>query len=341
LDRRDGVGGRRHEELAVKLRLTAAALGCATRKDLCGLFRAVNPATGFDLERSYKWTQGRALPRSVRIYEDWAQVIATSRSPDWLMHCTVGEFLQELEAIRGVSAKELLRRARIGDDESREAGSSLGPDSYLAGSYACYSFAWSSYFRGKLIRGQLEVQPGRGGQAAPTAAYSETLPVGRCTLRGSARICGRSLFLDLRDAASGLPLFFTLYLPAPPASVLAGLMAGATMVGPDPEPSVTRIAMVRVSTACALLDDTNRYMEATEEAVMRDLADLGLPASAETGSVMLSYLSAGRRPGIDQVLREEVTPLVAALDRLYIAGRSARLVASPHLSLVGRQREPG
>ena len=50
--------------LAAKLRITAALLGCATRKELCARFRSVNPATEFDLERSYKWLQGRALPRS-------------------------------------------------------------------------------------------------------------------------------------------------------------------------------------------------------------------------------------------------------------------------------------
>ena len=48
----EGAGGQRHEELAAKLRLTAAALGCTTHKDLCGRFSALNPATEFDLERS-------------------------------------------------------------------------------------------------------------------------------------------------------------------------------------------------------------------------------------------------------------------------------------------------
>lgn len=47
-----------------KLRITAALLGCASQKDLCARFRAVNPATAFKLERSYKWMHGRALPRA-------------------------------------------------------------------------------------------------------------------------------------------------------------------------------------------------------------------------------------------------------------------------------------
>ncbi len=49
-------------ELALKLRLTSAALGCHGRKELCARFRAANPHTHFDLERSHKWMQGRATP---------------------------------------------------------------------------------------------------------------------------------------------------------------------------------------------------------------------------------------------------------------------------------------
>ena len=49
------------QEFAIKLRLTAALLGCGTHKDLCARFRAVNPSTGFDLTRSEKWLQGRAI----------------------------------------------------------------------------------------------------------------------------------------------------------------------------------------------------------------------------------------------------------------------------------------
>ena len=231
-------------------------------------------------------------------------MIGSSRTPDWLMHCGVGEFLRELATVRGVGAEELLRRARMADaGKGRDAASGLGPGSYVAGAYACYSFAWSSYSRGKLIRGGLVVEPGRGAAAAPAAAYSETLAVGRCEMRGPVQLRGRSLFLDLRDAASGLPLFLALYLPAPPASVLTGLVTGATLVGPDPEPSVSRIAAVRVPAKPALLEDTNRYLDADGDAVARDLGDLGLSPDAagrrrrDRPGVPGRRAAAGVRPG--------------------------------------------
>jgi len=57
-------------DFGLKLRITAAVLGCASQKDLCARFHEVNPATIFELDRSYKWMQGRALRRSVWLYED-------------------------------------------------------------------------------------------------------------------------------------------------------------------------------------------------------------------------------------------------------------------------------
>jgi hypothetical protein len=60
--------------IAEKLRLTAAALDCAGQKELCAAFRRVNPNTTFALDRSYKWMQGRSLPRSARLYEGHRQV---------------------------------------------------------------------------------------------------------------------------------------------------------------------------------------------------------------------------------------------------------------------------
>ena len=60
----------RGHELPTKLLVTQELLGCASRKELCARFRDVNPRTEFDLERSHKWMQGRAKPRSGRVYED-------------------------------------------------------------------------------------------------------------------------------------------------------------------------------------------------------------------------------------------------------------------------------
>ena len=92
---------------AQKLGVTAVLLGCSTRKELCARFRAVNPATEFDLERSFKWLQGKSLPRSMAIYEDWARLLGTARSGAWLAGCSTEAFLDEACTLFQANAAEV------------------------------------------------------------------------------------------------------------------------------------------------------------------------------------------------------------------------------------------
>ena len=92
-----------HAEFAAKLRLTAAVLGNATHKGLCARFRAVNPNTPCDIDRLHKWIQGRALPRSPQLYEDWAKVLGTHRPGTWLATCSMNEFRDEIALLFGAS----------------------------------------------------------------------------------------------------------------------------------------------------------------------------------------------------------------------------------------------
>ena len=101
-------------DFGAKLRITAAVLGCASQKDLCARFREVNPGTTFELDRSYKWMQGRALPRSARLYEDWAALLGTGRPVAWLQSCTVDEFLELVCDRHEVSREALVARAGLG-----------------------------------------------------------------------------------------------------------------------------------------------------------------------------------------------------------------------------------
>jgi TolB-like protein len=100
-------------EFAAKLRITAAALGCTTQKELCAQFLRVNPGTTFDLIRSYKWMQGRALPRSAKLYDDWALLLGTERSPAYLQSCTLDDFLDLACQRFGLSREALVARAGL------------------------------------------------------------------------------------------------------------------------------------------------------------------------------------------------------------------------------------
>jgi hypothetical protein len=310
------------QEFAIKLRLTAALLGCGTHKDLCARFRAVNPSTSFDLARSEKWLQGRAMPRSPQVYEDWARLLRTKRPADWLVGCSIDAFLAEVCARFEADPQELRRQAGLSGTAAGDgalAGTG-GARHYLCGGYACYSHAWSPYYRGSLIRGHLRIAPARGSRLAVT--YSEAIAGGTARLQGFVSLLGRTIHLDIRDESSQAPLFLSLFLPTPPASVLTGLMSGATLVGPVPEPSVSRYAAVRVpDAAMARLDASNRYMEAAASTIADDLRQLGLTFQGlEAGAgALLQFLAGGHSAGFDQTPAATQAQLVELFDRAYLA----------------------
>ena len=122
-------------DLPEKLRATLALLGLGGQKELCAAFRRVNPATDFDLDRSYKWMQGRTLPRSPRVYEDWARVVELDRTGAWLAACTLAEFLEAAAARHPDAARAVLRPGATTQPGPPAAS---GQDGYLAGQYAAY-----------------------------------------------------------------------------------------------------------------------------------------------------------------------------------------------------------
>lgn len=258
---------------AAKLRMAATAIGCNSRKEFCARFRGVNPATQCDLDRLNKWVQGRSLPRAASVYADLAAVIGTAKPGRWIAECSLEEFAAELTTLTGVDAAAL----SVPDNLSRRghplAAGLFGGVATLAGAFAAYSPAWSPHFRGRLLRGALRLVASRSG--ALIATYSESL-VGRAVrLTAEAWIGGRSMHFLLREPEGELPLFITLQVPGPPASVLCGVMSGMAFVAHEPLPSACRIVFIRVPDS-PRLDATNRYFDPDPGAIAADLADLGL-----------------------------------------------------------------
>ena len=325
---RVAVGGRGGQPLVrdfgAKLRITAAALGCASQKDLCARFREANPGTIFELDRSYKWMQGRSLPRSAQVYEDWAKLLGTGASAAHLQSCTVDEFLDLVCARHDVSREVLLGRAAAlvrgpltaGDAEPQEAQMQRR----LAGAYACYSHAWSPYFEGRIIRGSLVVDVAEG-RPGLVATYRETIALGRIELSGQVTSGNRAVYLDLMDAAQEFRLSMCLFVPGTLASVLAGIMCGATFVDADPQPAATRIVIIRIPGAAAgALDPTNRYLNPTEEPLSSDLSALGVPVGTSAGldALLAGFLRGDHTRDYIKVDAGEYSQLALAIDRLFI-----------------------
>lgn len=310
-------------DLALKLHLTAAALGCHGRKELCVRFRAVNPDTFFDLERSHKWLQGRATPRYPQVYDDWARVIETTRPGAWLASCSTEAFLAELCALHNQDPAELLRRARTrmpaaSEGARREAAAEL----YLCGTYACYSHAWSPYYRGQLIGGSLTLSTGTA-HGMLGATYTEILLSREVSFEGQLLLGGRALHAVVQAASTGTSLFMTLCRPGPPASVLCGVMSGASIIGPEALPSMTRLVAVRVPGPGR---SGGGYLLPIEGAIVADLRAQGLSLSDTAGvdALIRDMLLADGSASADQVTAATQAQLAAALDRSYlVATRSA------------------
>ncbi len=299
-----------------KLRLTAALLGAVTRKDLAAAFRKANPATSFDVGRADKWLQGRAQPRQAQIYDDWTKVLEIDRPGSWIADSDVEEFLSEISERHGRDPEELRRRV----PESGSPSTRQLPGLDLAGTYICYSHAWSPYFRGQLIRGVLTITAGSGaGRLAVT--YSESLPTGSMDLAGTGSLSKNDLRFDVHDPSGTAQLVtFCLFPPKPPGSVLGGLMFGTTLIGPDAQPSMSRTAMVRLPTASRLPPAPDAYTPAGAS-IAGDLAAFGLFVhdTAEVDRRIGEFVKSGVGGGFDQVPIENYRMLVDVFDRTWFS----------------------
>jgi hypothetical protein len=313
-----------YQDFDAKLRMSASALGCASRKDLVARFRAVNKASQCDLDRLYKWLQGRSLPRSADVLQDWAKTLGSKRSGAWLASCPLADFAAELAALFDRNAQDLLASmafAGRGLRTSQPASAAeprMSGVRYLCGTYACYSAAWSSYARGKLIRGSLVIAPGRG--ASLSAVYSELL-MGKPVRVSGEPVMGRgTIHMTLTELGGDMPIFFSLFLPRPPAGVLSGIIAGATFLSPEPEPSASRIVMIRVPRQ-GWLDSSNRYMTTHPGGVAADLEELGLGPGELEQVDRLVYRFLVQDGDVEHVNMEVHAALAASLDHYHVGAK--------------------
>ncbi|WP_394893067.1 hypothetical protein ACG873_16350 [Mesorhizobium sp. AaZ16] len=295
-----------------KLRVTAAVLGTITIKDLAAAFRRINPATPFDIDRAHKWMQGRASPRQLQLYEDWARLLDLDQPSGWIAESDAEAFLDAICVRHNRDRETLKRHIEVSNGFAAQPERGL----MLAGTYACYSHAWSPYFRARIIRGELSIAPG------PTpnrlrASYAEVLPTGLLRLEGSVSVEKRTVHLDLREPGGDAHFVYFLVPPTPPVSILAGLMCGATIIGPAAQPSVTRIAMVKLPAPSPRLGAAEAYLP-PQDSIAEDLVALGLaivdPAAVDRHLAV--FLAAGN--GLDQIPASDYQPLVESLDRAWL-----------------------
>lgn len=300
---------------AQKLGITAVLLGCSTRKELCARFRAANPATEFDLERSFKWLQGKSLPRSMAIYEDWARLLGTARSGAWLAGCATEAFLDEACGLFQANAAEVqvLAAKFLGD---RAAATGDG----LSGDFVCYSWAWSPFRQGWLIRGLLTLRP--APSAKVSAVYTEQMERDPGIFSGNGTRNGRTLQLAL-SGQEGEHMAQSLLLSGRPSDCYCGMLQGFTLAGTTAEVSGGRIVGMRVPEGGA--PQGQGYMQPEAAVVAHDLqlCGFGPEASERLAGAVLRFLAVQDGPRQMKVTGEDLTEVARAMattDPLRLSG---------------------
>ncbi|MER8874487.1 hypothetical protein [Mesorhizobium sp. M0814] len=303
------------QDVAKKLRLTSALLGVVTRKDLAAAFRAINPKTAFDLGRADKWLQGRAQPRELSVYDDWSKLLGLEQPGAWIAESDLPAFTAAICARHGIGKAELERRAggppKTSAHEDRSAGAAL------AGAYACYSQALSPYHHGQLIRGSLSIKAGPEGHGL-TASYREILPTGQLLISGQVSLAKRGLYAHLKETDGDAHFFFCLFPQSQPGSVLGGYMCGGAIIGPEPQPSLTRILIVRLHDPAP--EAWGGYLS-SDRSIAEDLAALGLiierPEAVDRQ--LAQFLIGDRRDGgPSQIPPAEFHAILETFDRQWL-----------------------
>ena len=212
-------------ELPAKLRVTMALLGCNSRKELCARFREVNPRTEFDLERSHKWLQGRAKPRTAQVYEDWTRLLGM-RAAGGLAHRLLARRLPRrgVPAVRGrppgsPAARGLLDRppAAAGQPRAQPSTISAAPMSVLPRLVAPSPRPVEPQLggrppgKGAALSGRLSLEPADGaGRAQGPARYGRPRPAG-----GAARRRQRGRSTSPRSSRAVRPACCAASCPAP------------------------------------------------------------------------------------------------------------------------------
>lgn len=295
--------GKMHGAFAQKLSITAAILNCSTRKELCARFRILNPATEFELERSYKWLQGRALPRSPQIYEDWARLLGSQKSGTWLSACSTEAFLDEVCTLFSADHDLVLEEAaKFSVSFSKDDGAHARTEDPSCGTYFSYSWAWSPYQRDRLIRGQLQIAQKRRGTLV--ADYREQLPGGDLACNGPVHRDGALLQFDAGTIGGGARerITFTLLLPGRPVGVMCGRMQGAIVAGPHSQPSSSRVVLVR-GAASASAPGRRNYLDASPAGIAEDLARYlpDRPGTRTLAEAMYRFLTSQSADHVDRI----------------------------------------
>jgi hypothetical protein len=320
-------------DVAKKLNLTANALGCLTRKELCAAFFQVNPNTVLTVQNCHNWLGGRSTPRSFSLYEDWAKVLGLEEGPHFLMTSTLAAFTQRL-AIKMDLPEALLASfndslPKSGKAEPQQEAADASAFSWRTNalwkeSYLVLSLAWAPTARGRLLGGALLLEASDDGDMR--AGYLETILGEKVRFEGRGVKHESTAQLALTCMVNGRTFFMALQLPVLPGNLGAGVFAGNAVYDIDSAPSACPALLVRNHALTQdELEDRADYLDADAELLGGLLEDLGYgrdPAYAAENALLPLLTTASDLPLIT-VQREALTRSATLIDERRLRARRA------------------
>ena len=170
--------------------------------------------------------------------------------------------------------------------------------------------------------------------APGSVAYSHNMPPLPTRFTGDITFNGRGMQIALHQTVAGdMRIHMALFGPAPPATVLAGMLCGAAVVTPEPEPSAARIILIRLPAPSPAFDALYTAFQ-PEESIADDLALAGLHFSDrdEVDRRIKDYLPARPRNGIEQIATAEYRELVEYFNREHYARVAALRTGPPDMA---------
>lgn len=286
-----------------KLRLIQIVTGCATQKEMHARFKALNPQTGYDPQRAYKWLQGRSSPRDMSVFEDIARLLDLDVPGEVVRCSTIGEFRALIEARRGPLPVEMALGTAAG---------AVRLPTYLAGRFLAISRAWAPDRRDCLLTGILTLVPDSANGLK--VRYAEYLPVGHLVVTGAMQRIGRSVRATAINEEDEIFIDFCLQIPPAPAPMLYGILSGAAIHDLEMRPSAGKLICLRVDAVPSeILRKASGYYSNTTESVGNLALTAGLAdeQAAIFGAKAHEFLNASES-GLISVTPSELVSLIAS-----------------------------
>ncbi|MDG4890581.1 hypothetical protein [Mesorhizobium sp. WSM4887] len=144
------------------------------------------------------------------------------------------------------------------------------------------------------------------------------MPTGQLQLGGPVTPAKRSLYLHLKEVGGEAQFFLCLFPQTQPVSVLGGYMVGTAIIGPEAQPSLTRILLVRLRDAPAA-EQWGGYLP-PGTSIAADLASLGIvmehPEAVDRQ--LGQFLSADSDGGVNQIPPSEYRAILDVFDRHWL-----------------------